>query len=208
MQKDMRQKILEGASGLFIKYGHSRVSMDELSDYLGISKKTIYNHFENKDRLVDEVYRGNIESFLTCLERIAKKDHTDFISKLKLLIEYAVAELSSRWKSFFNDVRTGEGALREELMPLIRHKIEDMIRYLILEGRKVGMVREDVPDDLLPYVYLAMVEGIIKVSVEATVPALPEDLLAAALGLSLEGVLTASGKQFLSSSEDRNEQEG
>jgi AcrR family transcriptional regulator len=205
MSKDMRLKILEGASGLFITYGHSRVSMDELSEYLGISKKTIYNYFENKDRLVDEVYRSNIESFLFHLETIAQKDSTDFISKLKLLIEYAVSELSSRWKSFFNDVRSGEGALRQELMPLIRRKIEEMIRYLIREGRNVGMVRDDIPDDLLPYVYLSMIEGVIKVSIEETVPALPEDLLAASLRLSLEGVLTASGKQFLSSSEEVHE---
>ena len=49
----MREKILIGASDLFLTYGFKSVTMDDIANKLGISKKTIYLHFENKTKLVE-----------------------------------------------------------------------------------------------------------------------------------------------------------
>ena len=49
----MREKILINASDLFITYGFKSVTMDDIANKLGISKKTIYQHFENKTKLVE-----------------------------------------------------------------------------------------------------------------------------------------------------------
>lgn len=49
----MRNKILIGASDLFLTYGFKSVTMDDIANKLGISKKTIYLHFDNKTKLVE-----------------------------------------------------------------------------------------------------------------------------------------------------------
>ena len=49
----MRDKILIGASDLFLNYGFKSVTMDDIANKLGISKKTIYLHFDNKIKLVE-----------------------------------------------------------------------------------------------------------------------------------------------------------
>jgi AcrR family transcriptional regulator len=49
----MRDKILTGASELFLNYGFKSVTMDDIANNLGISKKTIYLHFDNKTKLVE-----------------------------------------------------------------------------------------------------------------------------------------------------------
>ncbi|MEC3905901.1 TetR/AcrR family transcriptional regulator [Tamlana sp. 2201CG12-4] len=49
----MREKILLGASDLFLNYGFKSVTMDDIANSLGISKKTIYQHFDNKTKLVE-----------------------------------------------------------------------------------------------------------------------------------------------------------
>jgi len=49
----MREKILIGASDLFLNYGFKSVTMDDIANTLGISKKTIYIHFDNKIKLVE-----------------------------------------------------------------------------------------------------------------------------------------------------------
>lgn len=51
----MRNKILEKAADLFLTYGFKSVTMDDIADALGISKKTIYAHFETKTALVKDV---------------------------------------------------------------------------------------------------------------------------------------------------------
>ena len=49
----MKDKILLSASELFLNYGFKSVTMDDLANTLGISKKTIYLHFDNKTKLVE-----------------------------------------------------------------------------------------------------------------------------------------------------------
>ena len=51
----MKDKILNKATNLFLNLGFKSVTMDDLAQEMGISKKTIYSHFENKSKLVEEV---------------------------------------------------------------------------------------------------------------------------------------------------------
>ncbi len=50
----MREQILHKATELFLNLGFKSVTMDDLAREMGISKKTIYSHFENKTKLVEE----------------------------------------------------------------------------------------------------------------------------------------------------------
>ena len=49
----MRDKILEKATDLFLNLGFKSVTMDDLAQDMGISKKTIYSHYPNKNVLVE-----------------------------------------------------------------------------------------------------------------------------------------------------------
>lgn len=56
-------KILNAAIELFRQYGFKTVTMDDLARRAGISKKTLYQHFANKNEVVDEAvgwYKGKI----------------------------------------------------------------------------------------------------------------------------------------------------
>jgi AcrR family transcriptional regulator len=52
---DNRKRILTRARELFMQYGIRSVSMDDIAANLGISKKTIYQYFSDKDEIVKEV---------------------------------------------------------------------------------------------------------------------------------------------------------
>jgi len=49
----MEEKIIEKAGELFLNLGFKSVTMDDIANSLGISKKTLYNYFSNKASLVD-----------------------------------------------------------------------------------------------------------------------------------------------------------
>ncbi|MFL1894185.1 TetR/AcrR family transcriptional regulator [Aquimarina sp. 2-A2] len=49
----MKEKIIEKANEMFLTLGFKSVTMDDLASEMGISKKTIYAHFENKTKLVE-----------------------------------------------------------------------------------------------------------------------------------------------------------
>ena len=49
----MKEKIIERANDMFLSLGFKSVTMDDLASEMGISKKTIYTHFQNKTKLVE-----------------------------------------------------------------------------------------------------------------------------------------------------------
>ncbi len=51
-ESNISEKILEGTELLFTKYGVRSVSMDDIARHLSVSKKTLYQHFADKDELV------------------------------------------------------------------------------------------------------------------------------------------------------------
>jgi AcrR family transcriptional regulator len=57
----MKSRILEKGAQLFFRYGVKSVTMDTIAADLGISKKTIYQHFPDKDSMVFDVVQNFIE---------------------------------------------------------------------------------------------------------------------------------------------------
>ncbi len=56
-----KEKILKGAEGLFTKYGIRSISMDDIARHLSVSKKTLYQHFADKDELVTIAVQTHME---------------------------------------------------------------------------------------------------------------------------------------------------
>lgn len=50
-----RQKIIDAAYDIFYRHGFKRAGMDEIAGTAGITKRTLYTHFESKDKLLEEV---------------------------------------------------------------------------------------------------------------------------------------------------------
>lgn len=50
---EVKNYIIEEADKLFCKFGFKSVTMDDIAKHLGMSKKTIYQHFSDKSELVN-----------------------------------------------------------------------------------------------------------------------------------------------------------
>jgi AcrR family transcriptional regulator len=58
---DVKERILTKAADLFMRYGIRSITMDEIANQLGISKKTIYQFFTDKDDMVSAVIEQEIK---------------------------------------------------------------------------------------------------------------------------------------------------
>jgi AcrR family transcriptional regulator len=54
---NLREHILDVASGLFYKHGLRNVGIDRIIAESGIARMTLYNHFKSKDLLIEEYLR-------------------------------------------------------------------------------------------------------------------------------------------------------
>lgn len=55
-----QEKILKISLDLFFKYGIKRVTMDDIAKELGMSKKTIYQYYKEKDDLVNQLFESEL----------------------------------------------------------------------------------------------------------------------------------------------------
>jgi len=69
----MKERIQQKAKELFMRYGFRSVTMDEIAGQLGISKKTLYQFFEDKDSLVEAV----MQKEMTYMQSECKKQVTE-----------------------------------------------------------------------------------------------------------------------------------
>src|SRR6185295_18967737 len=60
-EQDIKQRILVGATELFLRYGIRSVSMDDVARHLSVSKKTLYQYFADKDEIVTTVAAFKME---------------------------------------------------------------------------------------------------------------------------------------------------
>jgi TetR/AcrR family transcriptional repressor of mexJK operon len=61
--EEKRASIRESAARLFLDEGFERTSMDSIANSAGVSKQTVYSHFENKDELFKSCIEGKIRQY-------------------------------------------------------------------------------------------------------------------------------------------------
>jgi TetR/AcrR family transcriptional repressor of mexJK operon len=60
---EKRHQILYHAGELFLQQGYDRTSMDAVAKQSGVSKQTVYSHFQNKDVLYNAVIESKCEEY-------------------------------------------------------------------------------------------------------------------------------------------------
>jgi len=71
----MKDEILKKAIDLFLNYGFKSVTMDDIANELGISKKTIYSHYSTKLKLIEATTFHVFEKINSGICTICSKNH-------------------------------------------------------------------------------------------------------------------------------------
>lgn len=146
--EELREKIVVGADELFVRYGMRSVTMDDISSHLGMSKKTIYTAFEDKDEIVLAVTTRRLQEMSGECEAIIHSA-TDEVAGL--------VELSLCLKRNFKDMNP---VLLFDLFKYhrkawdvwIRYKnevIRELIADQIRSGITNGYFRNDIDPDII-----------------------------------------------------------
>src|SRR5437660_5734616 len=81
-----RSRIVAAARAHFLTHGFRGVTMADLAAELGMSKKTLYAHFESKDALLEAVLRDKFQGVEAELEKISARAGASFPEALHDLL--------------------------------------------------------------------------------------------------------------------------
>ncbi len=101
---DQKELILQEALKRYMKYGVKSVRMEDLADNLGISKKTIYQHFQTKDDLVHQALLYDLNIHRTTHDN-AIANTTNAIDQLFEIWKLMVAQMGDMNPSCMLDLK-------------------------------------------------------------------------------------------------------
>src|SRR5437879_2547905 len=143
------QRIVDAARTHFFSHGFRSVTMDDLAEELGISKKTLYAHFPGKFDLLEAVLADKFAGVEAALKEVTRAHPHDFPATLHELLTGTQRELDEIKPPFVRDMRQKA----PDVFKVVEHRRAALIRRhfgkLFIEGRRAGMVRKDVPAKLM-----------------------------------------------------------
>jgi AcrR family transcriptional regulator len=135
VRMDPKERILIKAKDLFMQFGIRSVSMDDIANNLGMSKKTLYQYYADKDELVSAVVDQHINSIqgdcMNCREQSRDAVHEIFLTMDRIMVEFNNMNpmlLYDMEKFHFRAFRTFKDHKDKFLAQIIKANIEWGIR--------------------------------------------------------------------------------
>ncbi|HEY6152632.1 MAG TPA: TetR/AcrR family transcriptional regulator [Candidatus Udaeobacter sp.] len=191
----VRQRIVEAARAHFFSHGFRSVTMDDLAEELGISKKTLYAHFPGKIDLLEAVLAHKFEGVETMLKQVTRAQPHDFPATLRELLAGTQRELDEIKPPFVRDMRQKAPQVFQVIERRRAALFQQYFGNLLLAGQRMGMVRKDVRTNLIIEILLAIVQGIMNPAKMEALGMMPKEGFTGILKIVLQGALTPKGRK-------------
>jgi len=188
-------RILEKVKKLYHRHGIKSVTMDDVANHLGISKKTIYNYFKNKEDLVRQVLLLEQEQRSVILEGILKKklNSIEELSEIYKMINELFQEYNSSMeydiRKYYPDIYTWVKEAKRKWM------YEAMYNNM-KRGKREGLYRKDLDTSIIARLQVAQTENLINNDVFSMEELTSFKVLWEIFIFHLRGILNQKGMEF------------
>lgn len=154
---EVKEKILRGAEDLFLKYGVRSISMDDIARHLTVSKKTLYQHFSDKEELVFTVCRSHMTKNRIEFEEIkaTAKNAIDELVKISRCLKKTMEETNP---SLLFDLQKYHPSAWQEWVNYKHQYIKESVIKNLKQGIEEGYFRTDLNPEILAKVRIELVQ--------------------------------------------------
>lgn len=155
----MKEKIIQKATELFITLGFKSVTMDDIANQMGISKKTIYTHFNNKSALVREVTQSLFDQINLGINCICELDKNP-IEELYDIKKFVMLQLKNEKASPQFQLQKYYPEIHEEFKAQHFDKMSDCTINNLQRGVDQGLYRKNIDIEFISRIYFIGISGI------------------------------------------------
>lgn len=150
-------RILKGTEELFLNAGIKSVTMDDIAKHLGMSKKTIYQHFKDKDEIVTELVSRKLKDDKTEICSIMN-DSVNVIEQLINMMKRSEEMFGGINPIVIHDMQKYHPSAWAMLQSFKADFLVEKIESLLEQGIKEGYVRENIDVKILARMRVSQVE--------------------------------------------------
>ena len=190
---DEKLKILLYTRERFFNEGFAKITVDEISRELGISKSTLYRYFPNKDILIHESILSVVHEVMARVKLIIDSD-TNAIEKFRGMIVILTRNIIRFSEKFMRDMQINAPHIWEKIDDIRKVVMFNNISHIIKQGQKEKLFI-NYPPELILGIFMGALRNIVN----------PDFLLhnrfsideAARTGfvILINGILTEKGKK-------------
>ncbi|MBL7814086.1 MAG: TetR/AcrR family transcriptional regulator [Saprospiraceae bacterium] len=155
MTAEIKNNILQKVAALFFRYGIKSVTMDDIARELGMSKKTLYQFFENKNDMLTQIFQmeemRDIE-MTKCIIAEAENAVDELLGFAKHGVEEFAKIMSS--STIVYDLHKYYRDLWSSFEANMNRRIYDGTKANLERGKREGLYRPDLDADMLAKLYV------------------------------------------------------
>lgn len=144
---------------MFMRYGVRSVTMDDVARELGMSKKTLYQYFANKDELVTETCREHICSEENEFKEIHEQAENalDELHKLTVCVRKMMVRINP---SLLFDLAKYHPEAWQHFLSFKTNFIQKHVREILERGIQEGYYRPEIRPDIMARVRMEQVQTV------------------------------------------------
>jgi TetR/AcrR family transcriptional regulator, cholesterol catabolism regulator len=150
----MKESIILKSCDMFLTHGFKSITMDDIASEMGISKKTIYQHFSNKSALVEAVTSYLFETISCGIDNICELGKNP-IEELFVMKDFVMKNLKDESASPIYQLQKFYPKIHKSLMARQFEKMDDCVIDNLKKGINQGLFRENLNVDLIGRFYFA-----------------------------------------------------
>lgn len=192
----MKTQILDKAIDLFLSLGFKSVTMDDIAQEMGISKKTIYAHFANKTDLVEAVTASLYEKISLGIEEILALKQNP-IEELYEIKKYVMHHLKDEKSSPQYQLQKYYPHIFQSLKKAEYEFMSGCVVDNIERGLALGIYRPNINVEFVSRIYYSGAFAIKDNSIFPVAKFSASELEDYFLEYHLRGIVTPKGRQIL-----------
>lgn len=154
---DVKTKILKGAEELFMRYGVRSITMDEIARHLGISKKTLYQYFLDKDDIVASTTYNHLVRERKQFDQIAEES-ANSVEELVKLSHCLKENLKGMNPSLLFDLQKYHQKAWNIWVEFKNKFIRESVVRNLNKGINEGLIRAEINPEILAVVRIETVQ--------------------------------------------------
>ncbi|OFX51648.1 MAG: hypothetical protein A2046_09820 [Bacteroidetes bacterium GWA2_30_7] len=163
MEKEA-ENIIEKVAFLYLKYGIKSITMDDVARELGISKKTLYNYFNDKTDLVSKVMDSFLSFHDNKSEHISGKNLNaiEEIFEVNIFLTHMLKEYNP---SMAYDLKKYYPDIYKHFYEVRRDKMYNSVLANLKKGKREGLFRKEMNEEIIAKLHVSRIEGIFESNV-------------------------------------------
>lgn len=155
----MQEQIIEKATEMYLTLGFKSVTMDDIANEMGISKKTIYQHFANKNDLVEAVTMQMFETISCGIDQICQPDK-NAIEELFEIKDFVLYKLKDEKASPIFQLQKYFPRIYKTLHGKEYCKMQDCVITNLKKGVETGLYRPEIDIEFISKIYYSCVHAL------------------------------------------------